>query len=138
MKTFEEFLLERALSTKPSDFKVGDYVEGGSYLGEFQGHEYIVAPISTEDSFIWKEAIEYSKNLEVDGYKDWFLPNKEELNFAYEQYKNNKDKLEFTEGWHWSSDIIDVKSANKVGLAGGTLSFDKKERELAVRAFRRL
>jgi len=41
-------------------------------------------------------------SLDIDGYKDWFLPSKDELDLIYKNLKQ-KDLGGFNTGWYWSS-----------------------------------
>ena len=52
-----------------------------------------IAPKSTEKYLSWDDAVEYCKNLVVDGKTGWRLPTKTELNQMYK----NKDSMSFGE-----------------------------------------
>ena len=136
--TFEEFLAERASMNKPIELKVGMELGGGLYLGEFKGEHYIVSHYNTEKELPWKEAIEYCKNLSEGGYSDWFLPNKEELKFAYTQFKANLDVLDFDNAWYWSNEVYNDHNSYITDFNGayqGGCSITAKKH---VRAFRKL
>jgi hypothetical protein len=46
--------------------------------------------------------------LDVNGYKDWFLPSQAELNLMYENLKV-KGLGGFQNKWYWSSSQVDSK-----------------------------
>lgn len=76
---------------KPRD----DY-QGGIYVGEFEGKHYVVS--KDEVKLEWNDGIELCANYSKDGYDDWFLPSKDELNFLYES-----NVIENPCEWYWSS-----------------------------------
>ncbi len=47
-----------------------------------------VAPASTHVKMIWDQAVEYCKNLNVDGYSDWYLPSVDEIKTIQEADMN--------------------------------------------------
>jgi hypothetical protein len=48
------------------------------------------------------KAAQLCDELVIDGYDDWFLPSKDELNLMYANLKE-KGMGEFGSGWYWSS-----------------------------------
>ena len=138
MKTFEEFLAERALSTKPLELKVGMELGGGLYLGEFKGSHYIIEKEYSTSAWKYEGALEYCKRMEVDGYKNWFLPSIEELEFAYEQDKKHTEELAFFNDYFWSSSL----DKDQVPMCGhfrsGTFLTKANPKLCYVRAFKRL
>jgi hypothetical protein len=48
----------------------------------------------------WYEAVEICKNYRGEGFNDWRLPTKDELN---EIYKYSKEFGNFEIDWHWTS-----------------------------------
>lgn len=73
------------------------------YVGDFNGYKYYLSPINTVHLKTWQEAKNYCSSLTIDGHDDWYLPNKDELNFLYQ----NKDNLPSGKGFvpttYWSS-----------------------------------
>jgi len=49
------------------------------------------------------KAAQYSVSLNYGGYKDWFLPSKDELNLLYTVWKKDFVFGGLSAGWYWSS-----------------------------------
>lgn len=90
------------------EYKLGDtgpaggliFYDKGSYSN---GWRYLeAAPVSTEQRLCWEEAIEYCKNMVHNGYNDWYLPSKDELNMMYENLHQRK-LGGFAASYYWSS-----------------------------------
>ncbi|MDY0251168.1 MAG: hypothetical protein RBR45_14130 [Pseudomonas sp.] len=58
--------------------EVGDYYNGGTYLGDLDGYRYIWSGLESDD-LTQSDAKTYCENLQKDGYEDWFLPTRGEL-----------------------------------------------------------
>jgi hypothetical protein len=85
-----------------SKLKVGMKHEGGiiAYVDGSGKHGMIAAPHDHDTLCYWGRAFTVCENLIIDGYDDWDLPNKDELNKLYE----NKNAIGgFTEKVYWSS-----------------------------------
>ena len=73
---------------------------GGYIVYEKDGHGLVAAPTDL-GTYYWDYAKKYSDTLTLNGYSDWRLPSKEELNSLYE----NRDKIGgFGDGIYWSCD----------------------------------
>jgi len=76
--------------------------------------------------------------LSLDGYSDWFLPSKDELNLMYENLKV-AGVGSFTDGWYWSSSEVSVNYAWYQffgnGNQGNGTNKDNTYRVRAVRVF---
>ena len=77
---------------------VGQKYNGGIYIGTFNGKKIIIAEQDAPEELNFTDAKEYCSTLELNGYTDWYLPSKDELNFAY---KNARDLMKGD--WYWSS-----------------------------------
>jgi hypothetical protein len=71
--------------------------------------------------------------LQLNGYSDWFLPSKEELNLLYQQ-KNLVGG--FTTNYYWSSTEHSISEAWYLYFPYGPQFYTKKDSLAAVRAIR--
>jgi len=77
----------------------------------------------------------YYLNLIVDGYSDWFLPSKDELNQMYETlYKEGVGG--FTGNIYWSSSEVDASRAWVQRFGSGVQEGNYKDHTYRVRAVR--
>jgi biotin carboxyl carrier protein len=77
--------------------------------------------------------------LNINGYKDWFLPSKDELDLMYKNLKQ-KGLGKFSNSWYWSSSQADNGSAWRQRFLGGGWSNFGSNKDIAgnvrpVRAF---
>ena len=80
--------------------KIGDFVYGGIYAGDHDGHHIICSPIEYDlpVEINRHQATEYCKSIGME------LPTKEELNLLYKLYNSFPEyfpKRKYQ--WYWSS-----------------------------------
>ncbi len=73
--------------------------QGGIIVYEKDGHGLVAAPKDL-GRMTWDDAMSACNNLELNGYSDWHLPTKEELNILY-YYKDRVGG--FANNYYWSS-----------------------------------
>jgi len=76
-------------------------VQGGMLVYEADGHGLVLAAadIGAQD---WSTAMTACDQLDLNGYNDWRLPTREELDTVYTILKLN-GKGDFEDGSYWSS-----------------------------------
>lgn len=91
----------------------------------------------------WLEALTYSENLQLSGYTDWRLPNRNELQSLvdYSEYSPSIDSAAFPgalSSCYWSSTTLASNSdeAWYVDFSDGGVYYDNKSATLYVRAVR--
>ncbi|MEI8102393.1 MAG: DUF1566 domain-containing protein [Chlorobium sp.] len=118
---------------------VGEKYGGGVvfYVDGTGEHGLIAAPIDYSTEMDWQTAIDQCKELEFEGFHDWFLPNKEQLNLLY---LNKAVVGSFSESNHyyWSSSAFDDENGWFQYFANGQQMYYSKyyySRVRAIRAF---
>jgi hypothetical protein len=80
-------------------------------------------------------AAQICASLEINGYKDWFLPSKDELNLMYKNLKSKKIG-DFGNSWYWSSTEQSSDDGWSQGFVMGIPNDTAKDRKGTVRAAR--
>jgi hypothetical protein len=125
--------------------KIGEYYCGGIvfYLNNTGQHGLIAAKADMqghsdskeEGCFTWADAKAACHNLVSNGYNDWFLPNKDQLN---QLYLNESAVGDFVDKFYWSSSERDASNAWRQFFGDGyqhDYSKSQGYRARAVRAF---
>ncbi len=88
-------------SNTAQDVDKSELVQGGILVYEADGHGLILAT-SDLGNLDWASAKTACDQLDLNGYNDWRLPTKEELDTVYTILKLN-GKGDFENGSYWSS-----------------------------------
>ncbi len=88
-------------SNAPKEEVKAELVQGGIIVYEADGHGLVVAA-SDLGKLDWTNAITACNELELNGYSDWRLPTKEELDALYTTLKLH-GKGDFENSSYWSS-----------------------------------
>lgn len=116
---------------------VGDVFAGGIifYLDNSGRHGAVCADKDQSAASDWKGAIKLCKDLAYNGYSDWELPTKNELDHIYTNlYLNNIGGLS---NYYWSSTENDFNDAWYWRMNYGSPYYNFKGNLLNVRAIRR-
>lgn len=108
---------------------------GGMVVFESNGHGLMVATADL-GKHNWAAAITACEELEMNGFDDWRLPTKEELDTLYTTLKL-QGKGGFEEGSYWSSSEYNSYYAWRKNFATGKVDRrGNKTKEQGVRAVR--
>jgi hypothetical protein len=118
-----------------SDDDNSESVEGGIVVYESNGHGLIVATADL-GKHDWEAAIAACDELELNGFNDWRLPTKEELDTLYTVLKL-QGKGAFEDGSYWSSSEYNSYYAWRKNFKTGKVDRrGNKTKEQGVRAVR--
>lgn len=116
---------------------IGDIFLGGIifYLDISGRHGAVCAEKDQSSGIDWKGAIKLCKDLQYNGYSDWELPTKNELDYIYTNlFLNNIGGLS---NYYWSSTENDFNDAWYWRMNYGSPYYNFKGNLLNVRAVRR-
>ena len=118
----------------PAQF--GAPLQGGFYAGPHWEDGKLVHLIGANESLgdrRWDGAKTAAQEYRGDGFDDWFLPSRDQLEIAriYAQEK-------FEKVWHWTSTPYDSDDAWAVHFGLGLVDVGGRGGEFRVRPFRRL
>ena len=92
-----------APATQTNPLSIGDTHAGGIvFFLDGKGGGFVAAPTDQKGAFPWQKAKERCGNLDLNGFHDWRLPSKVELDLMYENLKKH-GRGDFGSGWYWSS-----------------------------------
>jgi hypothetical protein len=113
---------------------VSQFKHGGFVVFEENGHG-LVAAITDLGNMDWNSAKTACEELILNGYSDWHLPSKEELNSVYVNL-NQIGVGGFADDVYWSSTESDSGNAWGQGFSSGRQYNDGKGNKYNVRAVR--
>ena len=113
---------------------VSQFKHGGFVVFEENGHG-LVAAITDLGNLDWNSAKTACEELILNGYSDWHLPSKEELNSVYVNL-NQIGVGGFAKYRYWSSTEYNSNDAWKQYFVNGIQTNDSKNNEYNVRAVR--
>jgi len=111
---------------------VSQFKHGGFVVYEENGHG-LVAAITDLGSMDWNTAKTACDELILNGYSDWHLPSKEELNALYVNLKQI-GVGGFADNYYWSS--TEIYDNYAWGFSNGEQSYSGKDGEYVSRAVR--
>ncbi len=118
--------------------KIGDEYGGGIvfFIDDTGKHGLIAAKADLPggDKYSWEAAKKACKDLDENGYSDWYLPNKDELNKLYEAKSAVGG---FADNIYWSSTEIDASNAWVQNFRDGNQYINNKGYKWRVRPVRR-
>lgn len=122
-------------STHSESLELGDKHAGGIifYL-DGKGGGLAAAP-EDQGEYEWNEAKIVCQELSLNGYDDWFLPSKDELNLMYENL-HEKGLAGFTDYNYWSSSENNNNGVWFQKFVNGNQDFSVKYGYYMVRAVR--
>jgi hypothetical protein len=82
-----------------------------------------------------RRAAQVCAGMNFKGFKDWFLPSKDELNLIYKNLKQ-KGLGNFNDNWYWSSSQSNASGAWNQNFRNGYQQGDFKNQAYSVRAIR--
>ena len=118
------------------DTFLGKELYGGIIIGLLDDSILILASKETETKLSWSNAIEYCSKLSSNGFNDWRLPSKDELNELYKNKDSLDSKEAFIENGYWSSSEFSSTTAWRQYFYNGGQGTSNKTTALCVRAVR--
>ena len=113
--------------------KIGDIGPGGGLIFFIEGNKAFECSESLGVAD-WEGVKRMCAEYRGGGYDDWYLPNKEELNWIYVNLRRTKKIIGDT--WHWSSSSYSTYNAWRQGFNVGDQDNYFKSSTNSVRAVR--
>jgi len=85
----------------------------------------------------WDTAAQVCAELEFGGFKDWYIPSRDELDQIYGQLKR-RNLGDFKNGWYWSSSINDNIYPFRQNFSNGEIGTGYREWRQYVRPIRQV
>jgi hypothetical protein len=100
-------LMMVTVSAMASALTIGDDYGGGkiAWIDSTGRHGMIAAKADLPDLYSWLTAKKACRDLHTNGYRDWYLPGKDELNKLYHAKRVVGG---FADDYYWSSTLISV------------------------------
>jgi hypothetical protein len=123
------------------EYKIGNRGPAGGWVFYDKGivsdgWRYLeAAGVHGEFSATWNNALNRVDSLVADGYDDWRLPSKEELNMMYRNL-HQKGLGDFSNSWYWSSSQGNTDSSWQQHFSSGNQGSYSKNHTGSVRAVR--
>ena len=113
--------------------KIGNIGPGGGLVFYIEGNRaYECSEVLGERN--WNEAKTLCSEYRGGGYEDWYLPNKDELNYIYQNLRKT-GKIS-NNSWFWSSSSNDGSNACAQSFSYGNQGYFSNCIKLSVRAVR--
>jgi len=114
---------------------------GGGIVFYVNGEKGLIAAPADLGDFDWETALYKCKELNLDGYQDWYLPNQDELDKLYQNIgpvapAPNTNVGGFARNVYWSSSDFGNIGAWFQYFGGGSQVFGSKAKAARVRAVR--
>lgn len=127
-------ITDTSIQIKPVHWYNGSYIETtakGTKIGTGQGNT--IAIINAQGTGMYAASI--CDQFEANGYSDWFLPSKDELNILY--YQKAAGRVgSFENNFYWSSTENSTNGAWSQSFINGANSSANKDGAYYVRAIR--
>jgi hypothetical protein len=122
--------------------KMGTAVIGtGTAIGSGENNTALIVTVLNDTPAVTDRAAQLCDALVYNGYNDWFLPSKDELNAIWDNLVddgmgNNSGIAGFDDYAYWSSSELDDDTAWRQSFNTGTQDTNHKTLDLNVRAIR--
>ena len=116
--------------------EIGDSFGGGILFYMDDSIGLVAAEIDQSNGIGWDGAVSLCSELELNGFSDWFLPSKEELDLMYENL-HLQGLGDFRDGEYWSSSETGSTTVCQLHFGhGGWDNYTLKTKSYRARAAR--
>ena len=108
-------------------------------IGSGRQNTQLIAETFSQTAGEWDTAAQLADELEINGYDDWFLPSRDELDLMYGNLKR-RNLGDFMNEWYWSSTQNSeyTNNAEVQFFNDGSISYGGKQRLNFVRPIRQV